>query len=142
MNDLYKIVCSPVQAGKLVDLGIFPRSILWQRLEGHNGETFSWKVQTLIKPILSPECVPAWTKAEIDAMIGPRFAKADLWPDEKIREKSATDPNQYPVFFLDRVEVFDNGAQASAAGLIWLIQNEFIRPDQANERYRAIFLKS
>lgn len=142
MNNLYKLTCSPTQAAKLVELGIFPRAILWQRLDGKNAETLKWSVQQLIKPILSPECVPAWTKAEIDVMIGPRYAKADQWPDEKIREKSATDPSQYPVFFLDRVEIFDNGAQASASGLIYLLQNEFITPDEASERYRAVFSKT
>lgn len=85
--------------------------------------------------------VPAWTKAELDAMIGPNYAKPDLWEEMKQREKAATDPNTYPVFFLQGCSVFENGAQASAHGLIWLLQNDYINPADANDRYRAIFLK-
>lgn len=140
MNQLFKIVCSPLQAGKLIEAGISPRPILWQILQGNNGEGVNWKVLELLKPVLSAEQVPAWTKHEIDVMIGPRFAKPDLWPDDKIRDNSPTDPNRYPVFFPDKCFEFDNGAQASAAGLLYLLENEFLDAEQCNMRYRAVFM--
>lgn len=140
MNKISILTCLPAQSAKLVELGIQPRSIFWHHLTGP-ADAVEWKTQQLLRPVLGPEQVPAWTKAELDAMIGPKFAKPDLWDQAKQREQSAMDPNTYPVFFLHGCEIFENGAQASARGLIWLLQNEFINPADANDRYRAIFVK-
>jgi hypothetical protein len=141
MFNLNLLTCSPVQSSRLMALGITPRAFLWHRLDGPP-DGLKWKTHQLLKPVLGPEQVPAWTKAELDAMIGPQYAKPDLWEAEKQREKSAMDPNAYPVFFLHGCEVFENGAQASARGLIWLLENEYIKSTDANDRYRGVFLKN
>lgn len=140
MKNLNFLTCTPKQAATLLDLGIFPACFLWHILTGP-ADALTWKVQQLLKPKIGPETVPAWTKAELDVLIGPKFAKPDLWEEEKQREKAATDPFTYPVFFLHGCEIFENGAQASARALIWLLQNEFIHPADANNRYRKTFIK-
>lgn len=139
MNSLNRLTCLPNQSAKLLDLGIFPACFLWQILQGP-ADNLRWRVQQLASPKLGPEQVPAWTKAELDVFIGPKYAKPDLWQEDKQREKAATDPFTYPVFFLHGCEIFENGAHASARGLIWLLENEFVTAADANERYRAVFI--
>jgi hypothetical protein len=112
-----KLVCTMEQADNLIKLGIEPISILF--LEG--------------LPLV-------WTKAELDAMIGPKWQKPDLWNTAKMAEKTATNPNYYPVFFPDVCMDFQNGAQAAAAGLIYLLKEGFLSAGEANDRYESIFL--
>lgn len=138
MKPLHFLTCSPQQSARLLELGIYPRAFLWHLLTGP-ADNVQWKVQQLLKPVVSPEQVPAWTKHELDIFIGPRFAKPDLWKDENPRAESATDPNTFPVFFLHGCEIFENGAQASARGLVWLLENDFINAEDANDRYRKVF---
>ena len=140
MKNLNLLTCSPKQSEALLRLGILPHCFFWHHLTGP-ADSVRWVTQQILKPMLGPEMVPAWTKAELDVMIGPQFAKPDLWEEMKQREKAATDPNSYSVFFLNSCEIFENGAMASARGLTWLIENEHINPADANNRYRAIFMK-
>lgn len=140
MKNINLLTCTPQQSAKLLELGINPFCFFWHRLTGP-ADSVKWVTQQLFRSEPGPEVVPAWTKHELDVLIGPKYAKPDLWNEAKQREKSAMDPNTFPVFFLHGCEVFENGAQASARGLIWLLENEFINPAEANERYSAIFLK-
>jgi hypothetical protein len=128
------LTCDPEQSKQLVALGILPLSFLWH-IRDFGGP---WETITIRYAEYSENMVPAWTKAELDAMIGPRYSKPELWTIE-FREKSATDPNTYPVFMPEKCMVFEVGAQASAQGLIYLLENEFINPAECNERYMAIF---
>lgn len=140
MKSLNFLTCSPQQSAKLLELGIYPRAFLWHILTGP-ADKIEWKTQQLLKPVPGPEQVPAWTKHELDVLVGPKYAKPDLWNEAKQREQSAMDPNTFPVFFLHGCEIFENGAQASARGLVWLLENEFVNPVEANDRYRAVFLR-
>lgn len=118
MTYFTKIVCSQAQADELIELGISTVSIF--SLEG---------------------LPTVWTKAELDAMIGPKFQKPDLWNPQRLADQSPTsNPFYYPVFFPKVCMEFQNGAQASAAGLIFLLKEQIITADEANGRYSEIFL--
>ena len=47
---------------------------------------------------------PAWTKEELDAMIGPEFPKPDLWKPDKVGKEQ--DPESYPVYYPDKMKIF------------------------------------
>lgn len=122
MEKLHLLTCTPAQAKQLVGLGISSPAIIYQSANGATD-------------------IPAWTFAELAAMIGPKYSKPDLWNPERMREKSATDPNSYPLYLPDRCLVFDNAAQAAAAGLIWLLEGGHLDPYECMARYSAIFFK-
>lgn len=89
---------------------------------------------------LTGDTYPAFTKGELDAMIGPQFGKPDFWEESRIgNPKAATDPLSFPVFFPASCVVYSNPAQASAAALIYLLENEFINAADANARHKHIF---
>ena len=132
---LHKLTCNPQQAEKLLSLGIEPEAILWHYFRGEN-----W----ITEPAKFPEtpskiCLPAWTKAELDAMIGPQFAKPDLWKDD--RQVKAQNPHTYPIFTLNSCVSYEVGAQASAHALTYMLEEDFVTAEDANGRYKAIFLK-
>lgn len=83
--------------------------------------------------------LPAWTKEELDAMIGPEFPKPDLWRPDKLGKEQ--DPESYPVYYADKMRIFKRGAEASADALIFLLQNKHVRAYDANQRYTDLFLK-
>jgi hypothetical protein len=83
--------------------------------------------------------LPAWTKEELDAMIGPEFSKPDLWKPDKVGKEQ--DPESYPVYYPDKMRIFKKGAEASADALIFLLQNKHVRAYDANQRYTDLFLK-
>lgn len=85
------------------------------------------------------ETLPAWTKEELDAMIGPEFSKPDFWKPEKLGKEQ--DPESYPVYYPDKMRIFKKGAEASADALIFLLQNKHVRAYDANQRYTDLFLK-
>ena len=72
-------------------------------------------------------------------MIGPEYSKPDLWKPEKLGREQ--DPESYPVYYPDKMRIYKKGAEASADALIFLIQNEHVRANDANQRYTDLFLK-
>jgi hypothetical protein len=133
--NLARLTNNVEQARELLNLGVNGFSILRHYFSG--GLWFTAPMG--INANDYTEVLPAWTKAELDAMIGPRFQKPDLWNDERLTK--AQNPNTYPIFTGTACYIYDNGAVASAAGLIMLLQQEFLNPNEANERYEKIFLK-
>jgi hypothetical protein len=136
MNKLSKLTCTPEESHRLVQLGILQYAFLWHE-RGPEGE---WDTRQMAAPLVGTDFVfPAWTKAELDVMIGPRFAKPDLWTQE-LRPKSATHPHTYPIRLPDRELVFRIGARASATALIYMLTESFLSPDDCNQRYKDVFL--
>lgn len=131
---LNKLTCNQEQSQKLISLGVAGVSFLTHYRAGNRTEVWQTDADTKFE-----EAWPAWTKAELDAMIGPRFEKPDLWK-EQFTSKSH-DPNTYPIIKLSGCVIFKNGAEASAAALIFLLEENFLFVAEINERYRSIFLQ-
>lgn len=88
-------------------------------------------------PVPGPDMIPAWTKEELDVMIGPDLPKPDLY-SETLKSK-ATDPESYPVLLPGKMLVFKSGATASAEALIFLIDNDHVKVEDAIARHKKLF---
>jgi len=132
--NLAKLTANPAQCKILQGLGINAPSFLCHYFkEGLNAFTAVTVSGT------EYETVPAWTKEELDCMIGPEFSKPDLWKPDKVGKEQ--DPESYPVYYPDKMRIFKKGAEASADALIFLLQNKHVRAYDANTRYCDLFLK-
>lgn len=143
MKNLSQITCGPEQAKELVELGITPVAFMWNGFEPAEKQVegeptrMAWAVAVYRKPVFSDELVPAWTKQELDAMIGPDIEKPDLFKKDQITK--ATLPETYPLMLPDKMLTFTNGARASAAALTYLLKVKYIDPVKVNERYLKMF---
>lgn len=135
--EISKLVITPAQSRQLLWLGINAPAFLCHYKDGANPE--HW-VTAIVDTQAAYETLPAWTKEEIDAMIGPEFSKPDLWKPDEVTK--STDPESYPVYFPNKMKVYKYGAQASADALIFLLQNKHIHANDANSRYVDLFLKN
>lgn len=136
MQNLSKITGSVENCRGLVSLGIVPIAIIWHLRAGDAWLTSELRTQTEYD---FETAVPAWTKAELDIMIGPEFPKPDLWTKADLIVNIAQEPERFPVFFPNKLLTFQNGAQASAEVLYFLIKKNMVDVNDANERYRKIF---
>jgi hypothetical protein len=134
--NIAQLTANPGQAKILQSLGINAPAFLLHYKTSDNPER--WAV-SFSKPVETYETLPAWTKEELDAMIGPEFSKPDLWKPEKLGKEQ--DPESYPVYYPNKMRIFKKGAEASADALIFLLQNKHVRALDANTRYVDLFLK-
>lgn len=143
MQQFRRLTCSPEQSKELNTLGLVAQPVIfWHNFEDDIQES-GWQVSAM--PFASTDDItehmlPAYTKAELDVMIGNRFAKPDLWSAREFNNSKAQDPETYPLFFQDKMQVFKNGAEASAAALIFLIANKHLKPAEAIDRHKKVFL--
>jgi hypothetical protein len=135
--NLAKLTANPGQCKTLQTLGINVPSLLCHFATGAGPD--GWVVAPVFSIESFFETRPAWTKEELDAMIGPEFSKPDLWKPDKVGKEQ--DPESYPVYYPDKMRIFKKGAEASADALIFLLQNKHVRAYDANTRYAALFLK-
>jgi hypothetical protein len=146
-----KLTCTREQADELQKLGILSNAFLWWvwedvpefiAAEGKEPEPTGQKIRTwnvipLGEAPYHEGYLPAWTKHEIDTMIGPGWPKPDFF--EPMRVSKATNPLGYPIYQASKMLSFDNGAQASAYALIEIMKMGKIDPVKASERYYAVF---
>lgn len=142
MKNLSFITCDPRQAEQLVGLGINGIAFMWhERLKDPikvGSRVVEWETAIFRNPKPGPDLLPAYTKQELDAMIGPDITpKPDFYPQDMISK--ATDPLTYPVMLPATMHIFSNGAHASAEALIYLLTIKFIDPVKVNERYLKMF---
>lgn len=157
-----KMVATQQQCEALIDMGITATPVLFYHkrsglyhaspdnyLDADFVENYEDQV------VARTESVPAYTKAELDAMIGPNLPKPDLWTDkeflnsgkniedeeveENFKKKRAQERESYPVFYPEKLLVYKNGAEASAEVLLFLLKNDHIKPKDANARHKKIF---
>lgn len=133
---LYKLTAPVQNCVGLVSVGINPIAYIWHLRAGDVWLTSELRTSTVYNPQLA---VPAWTKAELDVMIGSEYPKPDLWKEWELSQAIAQDPNRYPIYFPDKLLTFQNGAQASAEVLYFLISKNMVDVTDANERYKNIF---
>lgn len=136
--NLAKLTANPAQCKILQSLGVKAPAFLCHFKMGENPDLQNW----IVGPTRSEaafETLPAWTKEELDAMIGPEYSKPDLWKPDKLSK--GQDPETYPVYYPDKMKVFKKGAEASADALIFLLQNKHVHAYDANQRYTDLFLK-
>lgn len=150
MNKLGQLTASLELCNELVDLGVEEIAFLWHTREAIDADNLTdWEVKPVQDPTPLPDtCVPAWTKAELEAMIGPNLQKPDLFTDKELaltiagEKKDTPYPYkrfQYPVFMPDMLKVFKNGADAAAFVLKLLIEHKHIKPEDCIKRYKQIF---
>lgn len=135
MKQLNKLVVSVESAKKLQILGIECAPFLyWELITFENGAQ-GWEVGHYGEP--DDTLTPAWTKTEIDYMIGPGMEKPDLLHPQRYGKYS--DPDTYPIYFPTKSVEFSNGAEASVTALIFLIENEVLDVATINKRYEKFF---
>lgn len=152
MNNLEQLTASRNYCDGLFLLGISPVSFLWwveseetqnERKvieEGLTPKHITYEVAPVINPSPGPMCLPAWTKTEIDVMIGPDFSpKPDLFTQQQIGNSKMLKPESYPVYTMQKMQVFENGADASAFALIYLIEGGLLKASECNNRYSKLF---
>jgi hypothetical protein len=133
--NIVQLTANPGQAKILQSLGVSVPSFLLHFKVGNEWLTMETPTESM-----DPDgTLPAWTKEELDAMIGPEFPKPDLWRPDKLGKEQ--DPESYPVYYADKMRIFKRGAEASADALIFLLQNKHVRAYDANQRYTDLFLK-
>lgn len=128
-------VCSPQQAQQLITLGILPAGFFCYELKSFTPAEGAPEYEFAGEYFDQHEPIPAWTLEELNVLIGGYFSKPDM-PDA---EEWTANRNMlhYILYFPDSLKSFLNGAQASAAFLIFLLQNDHITAAQANERLEA-----
>lgn len=136
MKNLAFLTCTPKQSEDLVELGIDCTAFMWHewQKDATNG---LWEVAIFKTPVRSASLLPAYTKQELDAMIGNDFDKPDMYRSDQITK--ATIETMYPVMFPTKMQEYKNGAQASAAVLIYLLTAKALNPVKVNERYLKMF---
>lgn len=136
-----QLTATAEQCRRLIDAGITaPSAVFWHCLEEDTiqpndttGEPVKrWTTAMYLKPKISDTMVPAWTKEELDLMIGPDWLKPDIWDTKDVT--GATDPLTYPIAYPDRMVVFKTGSQASADVLLTLIAKDKVNPKEASDR--------
>lgn len=152
MHKLEQLTASRSTCQRLVELGIKPVAYLWHTVEDDmdNPEDSEGNPQLIHDVCLlrNPEYkpgvygnVPAWTKAELDVLIGPEvISKPDLYRKADLGKH--TDPYYYPIYYPTILKQYKNGAEASGQLLIWLIENKHITApevDEVNNRYEQMF---
>jgi hypothetical protein len=92
--------------------------------------------------IESDRMVPAWTKEELDEMIGPLARKPEMMnhDDNAGTENGWANPF-WNVDFPDKSKTYKRGAEASAALLLWLIKERGADVKKINERYTRRFIQ-
>lgn len=130
MLNLAMITASRELCEKLVEEGLRPNAFFWHYQDGE-----TWKIAQFKTPDTF-NMVPAWTKQELDFMIGNDLPKPDLFDREKA---SKQDLDQYPLFTPTKQYTFKNGADASAQALLLLISLQMIDPIKASERHDKHF---
>lgn len=144
MSNLSKITASREICNKLVEQGIYEEAILWHSRTIREGkELTDWSVMPLTDPIPHPECcIPAWTKDELDVMIGPNFSKPQISLDRFMGEGELARKMDRLIFSIYTAKsqlIFLNGAEASARALLELIEGGLMGPETCMERYFKFF---
>lgn len=136
-----QLTATPAQCRRLIEMGITaPAAVFWHHLEEDttqpNNEdgtpAMKWTTAMYLQPKISDTMVPAWTKEELDLMIGPEWPKPDIWDPKDAT--GATDPLTYPIAYPDKMMVFKTGSQASADALLTLIAKDKVNPKEASDR--------
>ena len=161
MNHLHKIVASREQCEKLIQLGIEPVGLsIWHvnKPTAKDGtmEEYedNWSVQYLSEET-APEYwdglfVPAWTKEEIETMVGPEYNHSDLKQKSLLgrgelpgdaEERKLFVPDYFVVYLIKSEMRFKNGADAAACELTFGIENNLVKFEEANNRYKKIYLE-
>lgn len=139
---LSKIVATKEAAVKLQGLGIFHTTsnpminpALWH--VRHFGDD-TWRIKEDGSFCLHDPCTyyPAWTKAELDVMIGPNINKPDL--PNNIDLHRGDNPDLFITYYPERT-LMASGAECSAYVLRCALEAEKVNPLEAIARYNKQF---
>lgn len=147
MNAIAQITASKDICQTLVKLGITPRAFFWHLKEGDK-----WDVWELEEPVYTEgESVPAWTKEELDIMLGGDHG-VPILPETrytKVEVKDEKTVYRYQYIFYDIKKMYawervgktfiNPGAQASATILQMALGDNWFTPEEANDRYNQFF---
>lgn len=153
MNNLEQLTAKRETCDRLVNLGIHEVAFMWHfrdtdwaavNAAEESGEPLdtvptTWEVCLLEEPQPFPDqCIPAWTKAELDVMIGHKWPKPDLFTDKEWGNSKGI-REEYPVYTIDKLYIYQNGAEASAQVLALLLEAEELDPVDCMARYFKVF---
>lgn len=130
MHSLEKLTAKHEYCESLITLGVVPVAFLWYLCTGAD----VWDVQAGSWKYTPGVMIPAWTKAELDIMIGNAFPKPDLPMSEEIW-RTIRSPHIFTLKYPDKEREFSSGADASAEALVYLIENKVVTIDTLNKRY-------
>lgn len=116
---------------ELMQLGVFPVSVMWYFRKSQDQEYMLLCGRHF--KYLADSCIPAWSKEELDFMVGNKYKKPDLPEISAISKTQDTD--LWVVYFPTVMKQYRKGSNASAEGLIYLLENEMIDIDVLNKRY-------
>lgn len=148
MQNLEYLTASRLFCERLFKMGVGPHAFFYHTVEDDHTMPEDKEGNPILKyevcMLLNPKpksgiygTIPAWTKQEIDVMIGPGWPKPDVIESDKIGKFG--DPKVYVVYMLNRMETFKNGADASAFVLLHLLENEVISISEINNRHNDFF---
>ena len=161
MNAISQITASRDVCETLVKLGITSQAFFYhsKEVQKRKGESDIitwdvWEFESGCQAYKPDEVVPAWTKQELDVMLGGDIPKPDL-PELKNTKVVTTGfgKDQKTVFVYEYVYytiktmmtwgktsiIHNPGPYASAKILLMALQYEWTTAAAANERYNAIF---
>ncbi len=151
MNPISQITASNQICDELVFLGVKPRAFFWNLKENDIWDVWEVEEQPEYK---KNETVPAWTKEELDVMIGGDIVCPRLPEQINVKvisarhnEEKVTKYSYEYIFFEPKTmfswqpsqKLFNPGATASAYVLKKAIQQGWIDIELVNERYNQFF---
>lgn len=145
MNHLSKITASREAVESLIKYGIIPQGgDLW-----HCNSAEGWELCELEDGEYSPGfCLPAWSKEEIDVMIGGEFnmlanvrARARIHTAELPPGMNHDEywPGYFVVYYPEKEITYSKGADAAAGMLEYLLTTGMVKPGACNMRYQAVY---
>lgn len=135
---LSRIVCSRDFSLKLIEAGIYPWAHLWHYKTNISMED-SWNVVPKLEGYdFTPGIfIPAWTKEELDVMLGPDVRLPQL--PQKVYVNSLQDPNAHSWFGASMRIDYEKGADCSAAVVLRGLEEKAFTPEEVNKRYSEVF---
>lgn len=133
MQGLEKLTAPRNLCLDLVQLRVKPNAHFWHYFDGEG-----WDVVMLKNPVFDPEkIIPAWTKEELDFMVGNEWPKPDLMGT--YRQPEGFELDVYCIYFPDKMLQYKTGSEASADGLKWLLVNGKLDVKKLNDRFEKRF---
>lgn len=143
-KQLERITTSRNLCEELVKREVIPWAVLWHLLtDGEEQDLAEWLVGSMFIPTdgggeyKAGECIPAWTKEELDVMLGGEVKIPQL--PRKTELSRFQNPNLHTGHTLSTRLDYEKGSDCSAALLIRLIDDKSLKVAEINKRFMDVF---
>lgn len=127
------LVCSAAFSQQLIALGVLPVACMCYESTGGVWDFAGEYVGQ--SPVL-----PAWTMAELHILIGGDMPKPDLF--NKQDWARGLNMMNWPVYFPKKMKAYNNGADAAAAWLEFILVEKLVKVEDCNARLEAFINKT